>query len=162
MKTSEFLGRNGYVHYEISNFARGPDFASRHNQKYWEHAPYLGLGPSAHSFSGDRRWWNCSDVRKYIELLSHGKAPREGSEEIGPAEICLEMLSLGLRTRRGICLKRFEQARGKPLAVKETDFLETLCDQGYAELKEGSIRPTLKGMAVADRLALELSTILGL
>ena len=158
IKTSEFLERNGYVHYEISNFSRGPDLASRHNQKYWEHVPYLGLGPSAHSFSGNQRWWNHSDVGKYIDLLSLGQSPGENSEEIGADEICLEMLGLGLRTRKGICLREFERTRGKPLDKKDLDYLETFCDEGYAVLSGGWFRPTLKGMAVADRLALQLAT----
>jgi oxygen-independent coproporphyrinogen-3 oxidase len=158
IKTSEFLERNGYVHYEVSNFSRGPDFAARHNQKYWQHVPYLGLGPSAHSFSGRKRWWNYADVGKYIDLLLLGKSPVENSEEIGADEICLEMLGLGLRTRKGICLREFERTRGMPLDKKELDFLETFCDEGYAVLSEGWFRPTLKGMAVADRLALELAT----
>lgn len=161
-KTSEFLERNSYVHYEISNYSRGPEFVSRHNRKYWEHAPYLGLGPSAHSFSGSRRWWNVADAGRYIELLSAGNSPRDGSEEIGAKEICLEMLALGLRTRKGICLPEFERTRGRPLDKRETDFLMTLCNQGYAGFKDGWFRPTLKGMAVADRLALELSDFSGL
>lgn len=157
IKTSEFLECNGYVHYEISNYSRGPDFSARHNRKYWEHTPYLGLGPSAHSFSGDKRWWNISDVRKYIDLLSLGQSPVESSETIGPEEICLEMLALGLRTRRGICLQEFERTRGRPLDEKEYEFLNIFCDKGYAVLDGGWFRPTLKGLAVADRLALELA-----
>ena len=58
MKTSQFLEDAGYIHYEVSNFAKGIEFASRHNQKYWDHSPYLGLGPAAHSFRDNRRWWN--------------------------------------------------------------------------------------------------------
>lgn len=156
-KTSEFLERNGYVHYEISNYSRGPEFAARHNQKYWEHVPYLGLGPSAHSFSGNQRWWNVHDVGKYVELISNGKSPVQNSESIGAEEICLEMLGLGLRTRKGICLGEFEQARGKALDREEMEFLNNLCDRGYATLPSGWFRPTLKGMAVADWLALELA-----
>lgn len=157
VKTSEFLEHNGYIHYEISNFSRGPEFAARHNRKYWEHAPYLGLGPSAHSFSGAQRWWNHSDVAKYIDLVLAGKNPREGSEKIGAGELCLEMLGLGLRTRRGIDLKAFERTRGRPLDRRDLDFLEIFRNEGYAELAAGRFRPTLKGMAVADRLALELA-----
>jgi len=55
IKTSEFLEDAGYIHYEVSNFSRGMEYASRHNQKYWDHSPYLGLGPSAHSFRDNRR-----------------------------------------------------------------------------------------------------------
>ena len=58
VKTAEVIEDRGYVHYEVSNFARSMGLASRHNQKYWDHTPYLGLGPGAHSFAGNQRWWN--------------------------------------------------------------------------------------------------------
>ena len=160
VRTSEFLERNGYTHYEISNFSRGPEFASRHNQKYWDHTPYLGLGPSAHSFSGRERWWNVADVGKYIDMLEGGALPREDSEPIGPKELCLEMIALGLRTRKGICLTRFEQTRGRRLDAGELGSLHSLSDNGYLSIIDGWLRPTLKGMAVADRLAVELSDLL--
>ncbi len=115
MRTSEFLESKGYFHYEVSNFARSPELASRHNRKYWEHAPYLGLGPSAHSFSERQRWWNISDVEKYAALLEKGASPLESSEAIGRDELWLEMLGLGLRTRRGICLAEMEELRGRAL-----------------------------------------------
>jgi oxygen-independent coproporphyrinogen-3 oxidase len=159
MQTSGFLESSGYVHYEISNYSRGPELAARHNSKYWEHTPYLGLGPSAHSFSGTRRWWNISDVRKYTDLLNCGESPVEGSEEIGAAEICLEMLGLGLRTRKGLSLKDLEAARGRPLDKKDYEFLDVFRNEGYFDVEGGFLRPTLKGMAVADRLAVELSIL---
>jgi len=160
VRTSEFLERNGYTHYEISNFSRGPEFASRHNQKYWDHTPYLGLGPSAHSFSGRERWWNVADVGKYIDMLEGGALPREDSEPIGPKELCLEMIALGLRTRKGLCLSGFEQARGRRLDAGEMGCLHSLADNGYVSIINGWLRPTLHGMAVADRLAVELSDLL--
>ena len=54
----EQLADAGFEGYEISNFSSAPEHRSKHNQKYWDHTPYLGLGPSAHSFDGRRRWWN--------------------------------------------------------------------------------------------------------
>ena len=56
--THTFLRDAGWPGYEVSSFSRSPEHRSRHNRKYWDHTPYLGLGPSAHSFSGRRRWWN--------------------------------------------------------------------------------------------------------
>ena len=56
--THELLADAGFEAYEVSNFASAPEHRSAHNQKYWDHTPYLGLGPSAHSFAGGRRWWN--------------------------------------------------------------------------------------------------------
>ncbi len=67
----ERLTDAGYIHYEISNYAR-PGYESRHNSAYWDGTPYLGLGPSAHSFDGDTRRYNLPDLKTYIESLSAG------------------------------------------------------------------------------------------
>ena len=63
--THEVLDAAGYPAYEVSNFASAPEHRSGHNQKYWNHTPYLGLGPSAHSFDGRRRWWNERQLRAW-------------------------------------------------------------------------------------------------
>ena len=73
MATSAFLEAHGYSHYEVSNFCRSENLQARHNRIYWEHGPYLGLGPSAHSFDGRRRWWNEKSVEGYIQKLLPGK-----------------------------------------------------------------------------------------
>ncbi len=73
-ETSGILEENGYIHYEVSNFAR-PGRESRHNRKYWNHTPYLGLGPAAHSFEGRRRRWNSRSVDTYISELAAGRHP---------------------------------------------------------------------------------------
>ncbi len=80
LMTSRFLESKGYIHYEVSNFARGEARVSRHNLKYWRHVPYLGLGPAAHSFRGATRWWNVRSMDRYLTLLQSGRSP---VEEIG-------------------------------------------------------------------------------
>ena len=67
------LGAGGYPAYEVSNFARGVEHRSRHNTKYWRHVPYLGLGPSAHSFDGASRWWNLRDWRQWAQAVEGGR-----------------------------------------------------------------------------------------
>ncbi|OHE23109.1 MAG: hypothetical protein A2X92_01175, partial [Syntrophus sp. GWC2_56_31] len=112
--TSAFLEENGYLHYEISNFAR-PGRESRHNRKYWNHASCLGLGPAAHSFDGRRRWWNHRSVETYGEDLAVGKPPVADSELLSDEQLRLEALFLGLRTRRGIHLADFKNRYGQDL-----------------------------------------------
>ena len=80
--THQFLREHGYPAYEVSNFARSPEHRSRHNQKYWHHVPYLGLGPSAHSFRGNRRWWNERKLGPYEARIAAGERPVAGSEEL--------------------------------------------------------------------------------
>jgi len=102
--TSTLLQEEGYVHYEISNFARGREWASRHNMKYWKQAPYLGLGPSAHSYLGDGRWWNLQSVEGYCRALRQGRTPVAGRETLSEEQHFMESLLLGLRTMDGIDL----------------------------------------------------------
>ncbi|MBW2359215.1 MAG: coproporphyrinogen III oxidase family protein, partial [Deltaproteobacteria bacterium] len=105
LTTSKFLEEHGYIHYEISNFAKNDSLVSRHNSKYWHHVPYLGLGPSAHSFKNSTRWWNIRSVRKYCEMLEGEKVPIEGYENLTDEQLRLESISLGVRTREGFYLE---------------------------------------------------------
>jgi len=151
--TSEFLEDNGYIHYEVSNFAR-PGRESRHNRKYWNHAPYLGLGPAAHSFSGRERRWNRRAVNAYISDLESGREPVESREILSDEQLRLEALFLGFRTRRGICLETFKIRYGRDLLADKRDMVERLSGEGLVEIRDGFLRPTRAGMAVADSLAL--------
>ena len=149
LTTSEFLKDHGYVHYEISNFARQKKCFSRHNQKYWHHVSYLGLGPSAHSFDGSRRWWNVRSIKKYCEHLQGGKTPVEGHENLTDEQLRVESIALGLRTVQGFDLDKIAH---NPLS-KET--ILRLQKSGLVRLKNNRVIPTKKGFLVADRLAVE-------
>lgn len=107
----EILDRYGYPQYEISNYAR-PGFESRHNRKYWDGSPYLGLGASAHSFLQNTRFWNIKNYRLYTELLAQGKLAISGEEQLAQDDLCFERLFLGLRQRRGVNLSEFEAGTG--------------------------------------------------
>ncbi len=154
MRTSEILEESGYIHYEISNFARGMDKASRHNQKYWDHTPYLGLGPSAHSFRWQRRWWNHESLHDYISNIEGSQLPVGASEELTGDQLRLEALFLGLRTRKGIDLVQYQSRYGYDLMEEKGPVLKELGRTGLIEIECGCIRPTRAGMAVADSLAL--------
>jgi len=152
-QTSEFLEDNGYIHYEISNFAR-PGRESRHNRKYWNHTPYLGLGPAAHTFSGRERCWNRRDLDAYIGDLESGREPIEAREILSDEQLRLEALFLGFRTRRGIGLETFKARYGRDLLADKGDMIEKLIREGLVEIRDGFLRSTRAGMAVADSLAL--------
>lgn len=153
LNTAEFLEENGYIHYEISNFAR-PGKESRHNRKYWSHTPYLGLGPAAHSFSGRERRWNLRSLDAYIGDLEAGREPVESREILDDGQLRLESLFLGFRTRRGICLETFRSRYGRDLLTDKKEMIERLAEEGLVEIRNGYLRPTRAGMAVADSLAL--------
>lgn len=151
--THRFLADHGYPGYEVSNFARSPEHRSRHNQKYWDHTPYLGLGPSAHSFAGMRRWWNERKLGPYEKRIEEGEKPVAGSEELKPRDLALEALMLGLRTRAGVDLVRFRERYGIDLETENRPLIERLGEEGLLEKREGTLAPTLAGFAVADSLA---------
>jgi oxygen-independent coproporphyrinogen III oxidase len=154
IRTSEFLEAKGYIHYEVSNFARGEEYLSRHNQKYWDHTPYLGLGPSAHSFNGARRWWNHRSVEKYFASVERGTLPIESFEDLTREQKMLEEIYFGMRTRKGIDLKRFRLEFSVDLDVEKAKPLSLLKQEGLITIQNGVLSPTRAGLAVADRLAL--------
>ncbi len=149
LATAAFLENNGYIHYEVSNFARGKAFESRHNRKYWQHIPYLGLGPSAHSFDGKKRWWQVRSVRKYCHALDRGRLPVLGSETLTQKQHHLEYLALGLRTRNGVLLEKLPSVSRKALFM--------LQKEGFLKMKNGKAVPTRRGYLMADHLPLWLS-----
>ncbi|HQJ10149.1 MAG TPA: coproporphyrinogen-III oxidase family protein, partial [Deltaproteobacteria bacterium] len=154
MKTSGIIEDAGYIHYEISNFARGIEKASRHNRKYWDHTPYLGLGPSAHSFKGTRRWWNHESLPDYLRDLKEGRRPVAASEDLGTEDLAVEALFLGLRMKKGIDLDRYRSLYGIDLVKEKGPRLSEWVRAGLIEIDAHTIRPTRSGMAVADTLAL--------
>jgi len=154
LATSESLEKAGYLHYEVSNFSRGMQYASRHNQKYWDHTPYLGLGPAAHSFSGSVRWWNSSSVMVYINSLRAERLPLESTETLTPGQLQTEAFFLGLRTAKGINLNDFSENYGENFPREKRNILQRFEEEGLIVIQDGYLRPTRAGLAVADRLAL--------
>ena len=154
MMTSEALEGAGYVHYEVSNFCRGMAFASRHNQKYWDHTPYLGLGPAAHSFLNNQRWWNHRSVDRYHSAIERGEKPVEEAEILSLEQLQLEAFYLGLRTKKGICVRDYSTKYFRDiLAEKGKSFVE-LQRRELVVLENGFVHPTRAGLALSDSLAL--------
>lgn len=149
-ETVHFLTENGYDHYEISNFAREKRFRSKHNQKYWHHIPYLGLGPSAHSFLEPRRWWNSPNLENYLAEVAKGRLPVAGSEVLNPGQLMLESIFLGLRTSTGIELKCFEARFGVSFTDEFRDILTELRRLKLIDVLEDRTILTTKGMIYSD------------
>ena len=152
-QTATALEQAGYLHYEVSNFARDVASLSKHNQKYWRHTPYLGLGPAAHSFRNNKRWGNHRDLARYINDLKSNTKPVDTEEMLTSEELRLEALFLGLRTKKGIDLKNFRERYGCDLLTEKKATIELLIERELLETSGGYLRPTLAGMAVADSLA---------
>lgn len=160
--THDLLADAGWTAYEVSNFARAPEHESRHNRKYWEHAPYLGLGPSAHSFGGLRpgggtgpaghRWWNERRLGPYRGRIARGELPVAGEERLGAEELALERLMLALRTPAGLDLEAFQTRYGVDLVATDGTRIERLVAGGLLTLTGVRLAPTRRGLAVADGL----------
>ena len=151
--THGFLASQGYAPYEVSSFARAPEHRSRHNQKYWDHTPYLGLGPSAHSFDGSRRWWNERKLHAWEAKVAAGEKPVAGGEELGRRELALEEVMLSLRTAAGLDLAGFRRRHGFDLAAHNRPLIADLAARGLLAWRGDRLTPSLDGMAVADSLA---------
>jgi oxygen-independent coproporphyrinogen-3 oxidase len=151
--THEVLSDLGLPAYEVSNFAAGRTHQSAHNRKYWDHTPYLGIGPSAHSWAGGRRWWNHRKLRLWQRDVDSGRVPVEGDERPTPNQLALEALMLGLRTVDGVDMERVRGLTGVDLLAANSKVLERLAEGGLVSADGPVIRPTLRGMAVADTLA---------
>lgn len=146
--TAALLGERGFLHYEVSNFARDSAGRCRHNLKYWSRVPYLGLGPAAHSHQNGVRWWNVGSLEAYCRSLEATGSAVAGRERLSPEQIRLEDLALGFRTRDGVALEHLGDSPRTQAAVAE------LVQAGLATLNAGRLRPTTRGLLVADGLPL--------
>jgi oxygen-independent coproporphyrinogen-3 oxidase len=151
--TVDLLAERGYDHYEISNFARSPAYRSRHNLKYWRFEPYLGFGPSAHSYRSGTRWWNLADLDLYHRRLARGRLPEGGREALSREQEILEALLLGLRLKEGFAIDAFEQRF--QLSVKATfgGLLNQLAQEGCLAEIPGRCALSVKGMRYHDSIA---------
>jgi oxygen-independent coproporphyrinogen-3 oxidase len=164
--THRFLADAGWPGYEVSNFARSREHESRHNRKYWDHTPYLGLGPSAHSLATSdarrppaaRRWWNELRTPRWESRVAAGERPVEGEESLGPKALATEAVMLGLRTTAGIDLDGFEARYEFDLLAVNDALVARLAAEGHLVVREGveggrRLVPTVSGLAVADGMA---------
>ncbi len=140
----------GYLHYEISNFAR-PGLCSRHNLGYWDGSDYLGVGMSAHSFIAGRRTWNVRGLTRYLERIEREGVAVAGQETLSPSERRTEAVLLGLRrVREGVPIGRILDHRGGRRRIHR------LISDDLLERIGGRARLTRKGLMVADAVAVEL------
>jgi len=148
LEAAERLVEAGFVHYEVSNFAR-PGLESRHNRAYWDESAYLGLGPGAHSYLPPRRFWNVRDWGEYRARVAEGCSAEEDQEEVGQDGRALERTWLGLRTTAGL----------PDLSTRQAMLARSWESAGWAELTQGRVRLTARGWLLLDRLAVELDAL---
>lgn len=156
LQLMDWTAAAGYEHYEISNFAL-PGKRSRHNSSYWQGKPYLGLGPSAHSFNGVSREWNIANNAQYTAALLGG----EGSfiaekEELTTIQQLNEYIMISLRTMEGsrlsLVASRFGQHKAAELAARAQRYVR----EGKMSLLADSLQLTKEGKLLADGIAADL------
>ena len=154
--------KQGFVQYEISNFGK-QDYFSKHNSSYWQGKPYLGIGPSAHSFDGKQRSWNVSNNIKYIKAIQQNEIPSE-REILSDKDSFNEYIMTGLRTTWGVSLDSVQENFGlefkNHLLKKSLKFIEeNLLIISNESEKPQILRTTSKGKFLADGIASDLFLI---
>lgn len=154
LQLMHWLRESGYEHYEVSNFAK-PHFRSKHNSSYWKGVPYLGLGPSAHSFNGRERRWNIQNNNVYIKSVNEGAPDRE-AEVLTPEQRLNETIMISLRTREGIDLDKIEQDWGKKEKKRLEQHLSKYIKSGLVQMQNHQAQLSDEGMLRADGIAADL------
>ena len=144
----------GYEQYEISNFSL-PGLHSRHNSSYWLQRPYLGIGPSAHSYDGSFRYINLANNARYTSALRSGNLPVT-IEALSATDRINEYILTRIRTRWGVDLKVLLHQHGDDLLGRCEVRLRRYADQGLLIVSNGELRLTRRGMLVADLITEEL------
>lgn len=148
------LADKGYEQYEISNFARNNQY-SRHNSSYWKQRPYLGVGPSAHSYNSISRESNVSNNAQYLTVIQQDKIPAT-IELLSAADQTNEYLLTGLRTKWGCQLTTLDKLSGSNFEVKLAAELSVMIEKGWLAIENGTIILTQAGKLFADRVSSEL------
>ena len=148
------LSSAGYIQYEISNFCKA-GHESRHNQSYWEDIPYLGLGPSAHSFDGEKRWKNINNNARYIKAI-HSDAPLREYEVLDSSDKVNDYILTSIRTHKGCDINHLKAKWSFDLRKEKSDVLELLVGQGLLQLKQNKLHLTRSGKLLADMVAYRL------
>lgn len=145
------LSEAGLAQYEISNFAK-PGFESRHNSSYWNETPYLGVGPSAHSYNLSTRSWNVSNVSQYVKSISKGILPLE-EEQIDAITRYNDLITTALRTKEGIHLNTLQEDYVQYLLEQSSDFIK---EGTMIKTSDNRLALTRKGYYISDAIMAEL------
>ena len=153
----EYLQKAGYEHYEISNFCK-PGMYSRHNTSYWQGIPYLGCGPSAHSFDGDSREWNVASLNQYLSSIEQGQRQHE-TEQLDTQTRYNEYIITGLRTMWGISTEELKKKFGDRLWKYCLEQAKPYLGNGKLELHNDRLKLTREGIFISDGIMSDLLDI---
>lgn len=151
------LKQNGFEAYEISNFAL-PGFRSRHNTSYWKQEPYLGIGPSAHSYDLNSRQWNVASITKYIKAIDENSTFFE-KEELSLFDRYNDFVMVSLRTLDGLDVDVMEKEFGNELKTYCLQNIKTFIDSKKVDDSEGKLRLTSEGIQISNFILVQLMKV---
>ncbi len=149
-QTIDFLTADGFMQYEVSNFAK-PGFECKHNLAYWEYKNYIGFGPSAHSFLYGKRWKNFTSLKKYISEIETAGQAVASSEILTEEQKIEEYVMLALRSS-GLNVAEFITLFGESHFKRNQDYFNTLIKANYIKKNGALLSLTPKGYAVCDEI----------
>ncbi len=151
----DFLEKNNFNQYEVSNFAK-KGYECLHNNAYWRYKNYLSFGTSAHSFMDGKRWWNYSSLKRYINEIEKDNKAVANSEYINKEQMLDEYIMLALRSN-GLDINEFRNLFGESWLNTNSCYLSKLRDEKFILVNDNYIRLTKSGYALCDEI---LSNIL--
>lgn len=150
----EKLKENNFIHYELSNFGK-ENYFSKNNSSYWLGKKYIGIGPSAHSYDGQKRGWNVSNNSVYIKSISEGILPLE-TEILSKTDLYNEYIMTGLRTMWGVSLQRIEKEFGPTYLHYLNKQAARYIEDHLLFMDDEILRTTQKGKFLSDGIASDL------
>ena len=151
------LTQAGYDHYELSSFGK-PGCHSQNNTGYWQGKTYLGIGPSAHGFDGNQRYWNVSNNASYMQQITKGELPQT-IEKLSVVDRFNESIMVGLRASWGVSLQAMENDLGLRYRQHLEDQAKRFVDEGLLHIDNNALKTTPKGAFLADGISADLFLI---
>lgn len=150
----ETLQKNGFIHYELSNFGK-ENYFSKNNSAYWLGKKYIGIGPSAHSYDGDKRGWNIANNSLYLKSIQNDELPIE-TEVLTVSDRYNEYIMTGLRTIWGVSLERIENEFGLEYLNYLKKQSQKFLNDDLLSIENNILKPTPKGKFLTDGIASDL------
>ncbi|RXM49450.1 radical SAM family heme chaperone HemW [Flavobacterium sp. YO12] len=148
------LQKNGFIHYELSNFGK-ENYFSKNNSAYWLGKKYIGIGPSAHSYDGEKRGWNIANNSLYLKAIQNSELPIE-TEILTISDRYNEYIMTGLRTIWGVSLDRIEKEFGLEYLNYLKKQSQKFLDDDLLSIENNILKPTPKGKFLTDGIASDL------
>ncbi|GAA4126715.1 radical SAM family heme chaperone HemW [Flavobacterium chungbukense] len=150
----ETLQKNGFIHYELSNFGK-ENYFSKNNSAYWLGKKYIGIGPSAHSYDGEKRGWNIANNSLYLKAIQNDELPIE-TETLTVSDRYNEYIMTGLRTIWGVSLERIEKEFGLEYLNYLKKQSQKFLNDDLLSIEKNILKPTPKGKFLTDGIASDL------